>query len=309
MNAAVPPEPALDEVAFDRLFAEVITPAMAAHEAERRRRVALFARICWVGGVILAAITLALMIHTGEGATFMVFVFGALAGGGLVYERLLLNFENSCKAEALADLARALGMDYRLDVSEPPAFDRLRELGLLPTCAENRFKDLFSGVHAGCAFQLYQAHLDDPDEKHASLRFQGQIIRVAFPKAFLGTTVVNRQAMRGWKHPGFQRVILESNEFERDFEVFGTDQVEARYLVHPVFMERLTALEAAGRGRNLRCAFDGGDLIVVIEGVELFDVIDVFKPLPDRDGVLKGWRQLQQLTALVDQILARPGAA
>src|SRR5690606_24551245 len=65
------------------------------------------------------------------------------------------------------------------------------------------------------------------------------------------------------------------------FEVWGTDQVEARYLLHPVMMERLLELETKLHGKRLRCAFEDGDCLVAVEGGNLFEPGDLFKPLVD----------------------------
>ena len=48
--------------------------------------------------------------------------------------------------------------------------------------------------------------------------------------------------------PGLRKVGLEDPHFEKIFEVFGDDQVEARAILTPVFMEELVALETAYAG-------------------------------------------------------------
>src|SRR5262249_17869964 len=158
----------------------------------------------------------------------------------------------------------------------------------------DHYEDCFSGERFKCGFTLYEAHLE---EKHQtkngtsySTVFRGQVVRIAFPKKFLGTTVVRRDL--GWfnfvnrfGNGNLQRVGLEDSKFERDFEVYGTDQVEARELVHPVFMERLLALEAHFDGKRLRCAFEGGDLLLAVEGRDRFELGSMFRPLADRDRV------------------------
>jgi hypothetical protein len=66
---------------------------------------------------------------------------------------------------------------------------------------------------------------------------------------------------------GLQRVVLESPEFERLFDVYGEDQVEARKLLTPRVQEALVRLReylgkpvwGAVRGRDLWLAVEGGD--------------------------------------------------
>ena len=60
---------------------------------------------------------------------------------------------------------------------------------------------------------------------------------------------VNPKAVQGLKRVGFA-----SSQFEGLFEVYSDDQVEARYLITPDFMERLIAFSDDYLGRNVQCA-------------------------------------------------------
>ena len=68
-----------------------------------------------------------------------------------------------------------------------------------------------------------------------------------------------------------KRVGLVDLEFERRFEVYSTDQVEARALVTPDFMERLIQFDDDYLGRNIQCAFIGGRLNICLEIDDRFD--------------------------------------
>lgn len=298
---------ALDD--FDALFDRIIAPALAPYEAERRRVIKRFWRFVIAGGVVGAAfalITGALTNqHDLEGVVIWSGIIAAVfAGFGYMPVH---RFEERCKARALGDLAAAMGMAYTGADFAPPAMARIQQLRLIGSDAEDEdYEDLFTGTRSGAEFQLYEAHLTKREGKNTVTVFRGQVLRIGFPKKFLGVTVVNRNDQRWFPPKGLQRVGLESSQFERIFEVFGSDQVEARFLVHPAFMERLMALETAMSGRNLRCAFDESHLLVAIEGGDLFEVVEVFKPLPDREQTRKGVEELRAVLALIDAILAPP---
>ncbi|MEM1391353.1 MAG: DUF3137 domain-containing protein, partial [Pseudomonadota bacterium] len=83
----------------------------------------------------------------------------------------------------------------------------------------------------------------------------------------------------------FERVKLESPQFESAFEVYSTDQVEARYILTPDLMQRLVELEKTFRGVGLRCAFVGGELLIALEGGDLFEPGSMFTPLDNPDRV------------------------
>jgi hypothetical protein len=297
----------LDDAAFDDLYARVLEPALAPHEAERRRLVARFWRWATLGGVAGACVGIPLLILSSDGDGFQLGLFIALGIGGLAYWPLM-KFQKRCKAEALTALAQALGMTYQCEDFSPPRLGHLSEFGLTDSWDRSSWEDLFEGTRAGCRFALYEASMTTGSGKNQRTVFRGQVIRIAFPKTFLGTTVVGRDNVRRWRFggPKLEKVRLESSQFERIFEVRGTDQVEARYLVHPVFMEKLLAVEAAGSGRNIRCVFDDGDLIIAIDGGDLFEIVHVFKPLPDRDHTRKGVRQIAEVLALIDAVMAPP---
>lgn len=301
----------IDEAAFEQLYVSIIEPTLSPLESERK---ALWARF-WRQFkflVIPGALAVAAVFSTWAGDMepfFWIAGFAMLGGSALIYQPLA-RFQKHCKAAVLIKLAEALKLSYMLEGFDPPAFDAARGFDILPYYERKSFEDLFAGHRRGCDFQLYEAHLEEERGSGKNSRwvttFRGQIIRIAFPKKFLGTTVVNRERFFKWKREGFERVGLESSQFERAFEVYGTDQVEARYLVHPAFMARLIDLEAATKGNKLRCLFHQGDLVIVVEGQNMFEVVDVGKPLPEKERTKQGVLQIQSLFDVMDQVLDPP---
>ena len=63
-----------------------------------------------------------------------------------------------------------------------------------------------------------------------------------FQKDFQGHTTVLRNSLFKLSFSG-SRVKLENPDFEKTFDVYSTDQIEARYLLSPSMMERLLALD------------------------------------------------------------------
>jgi hypothetical protein len=297
---------------FDRLFDRQIAPALAPQAAKRRRLWLWY----WIGALMyVAAIgALGLQTLTTDGGSYGV-------GGWAAFGVLLLlgpfcllwpleQHCGACKAEILGRLAFALRLFYRaqpaLGADRMPGFYATRDLLMLPAYNHCFFEDLFSGVHRGHDFDIYEARLERAGAvtKWKTV-FQGQIIRIAFPKRFLGMTVINRPQWRGWRYDGFESVGLPP-EFERAFDVFGTDQVEARYLVHPGFMQRLLDLEKRWSGSRLRCVFREGELIIVVEAGNLFEVASVWRPIPDRELTRRGADHIRQLLDVIDQVLDPP---
>ena len=78
---------------------------------------------------------------------------------------------------------------------------------------------------------------------------------------------------------------LESNVFEQAFQVYSNDQVEARFLLTPDLMQRLINLEKVFHGSKLRCAFQDGELLIALEGGDLFEPGSLFTPLDNPERV------------------------
>ncbi|MET0547439.1 MAG: DUF3137 domain-containing protein, partial [Caulobacterales bacterium] len=219
----------------------------------------------------------------------------------------------SVKNSFLELMADAIGGRYEGGGFQPPAFDRFRALDLTPSYDRCNFEDHFSGERHARAFDLYEAHLeretkDKDGDSSWSTVFRGQLIRIHFPKPFLGVTIVRRDTgiFNGLQNLGkkkFDRIGLGDPTFERIFEVYGTDQVEARALVHPFFMERLLEIETTYQGKKVRCGFENGDLLIAIEGGNKFEAGSMFKPLADPERARKVVRDIAQILKMMDAVL------
>ncbi len=300
----------LDDAAFEHLYRDEIEQPLIAREAERRSDVSTFwARLIWGFVLLIPAFILALTLEWYEGAFIGGFV-GAIAIAGFAYWPLSSLYDQ-VKYRMLTTIADAIGCHYKAVGAAPGVVPRMVELGLLPHFDRDSYEDNFTGQRFKCGFDLFEAHLEekhqDKNGSHYSTVFRGQIIRVSFPKKFLGVTVV-------WRDLGFfnfmnhfgtklQRVGLEDPKFERAFEVYGSDQVEARELVHPVFMEHLLALEIAYSGKRLRCGFQDGDLLLAVQGGDRFELGSMFTPLDDPVRVRTVVNDIAQVLRLIDSML------
>lgn len=305
----------LDEAAFERVYKERIEPCFAENEGDRQAAVATFQQRGWiVAGIALALAVLAYFWVRDGALSFTAVLVTAIIGGIWAYQPLA-KVGTQVKQQYCAAIADAMGATYEMGAFAPPAFDRLRELRLVPGFARSKFEDRFSGAYKGAAFDLYEAHLeqrttDSKGRTRYTTVFRGQLVRMHFPRDFLGVTIVRRDAgmfnvFGGGQSDGkrLERVRLVDSTFEKAFEVWSTDQVEARYLLHPVMMERLIALEAGLHGKRIRCAFEGGDLLVAVEGGNLFEPGDLFKPLVDPARARRIINEIAGVFKVMDQVL------
>lgn len=209
-------------------------------------------------------------------------------------------------------LAGALGLKYCHDCEEGEEFVAARSYGLLPSYDRSTLEDRWDGAVAGHAFSLHEAHLEERrgsgKNRHWVTVFRGSIMRVGFAERFHGTTLI-AHAGRFHKFFGGQKDSVElagetldaaqmvSPEFEDAFDVYTTDQTEARWIVHPEYIERLIAIEHACHGENIAALFTGGAVVIVLNSGDLFESGSI-DPYHDRAKLQATIGQFQRLADL-----------
>ena len=187
-----------------------------------------------------------------------------------------------------------------------PAYQILRDAGLMPGHSRRAFEDLIEGERAGAKFALVEAKLDTSG-KNSKTVFRGILIHIEYPQRFSGRTIMARS---GWWKRGkgagdLQRVSLVSRELEDAFTVYSSDQVEARALLSPDRMERLIALERHFSGGKLRGVFDQGHVTLALEADNQFEAGSVFRPLVDPRRFSTALAELGLVCDLIDGFLTR----
>jgi hypothetical protein len=307
----------LSDDALERLYAARIEPILKTGEVSRLTAMKTYVIRRNIGIAASAAVGIVVYYLWSD-------VLNAMIAGGLAFAaahwyayRPLKEVAEATKAHSLAAVAEAIGCTFDLAGFEAEAFPRFTEIELVPGCDRSSFQDCFEGSFRGCAFTFYEGHLEQRRQTRRGSRwetvFHGQLIRIAFPKRFHGVTVARRDAgifnvLRRWT-TSLQRVGLGDSRLERAFEVYSNDQVEARYLIHPVFMERLLALESRFKGKNLRCAFEGGDLLIAIEGGDKFELGSMFARLDDIERARAIVKDVAEIMRVIDAVLTAEQAA
>jgi len=305
----------LDDATFQRLYNERIEPCFAENETSRVADVATFRKRLWIGLPIAIALGVVVLLWAQHlVAALITGGIAALLAYGYAYAPLAA-LSKKLKQEYCSAIASAMGATFQMGGFQPPALQRLKDLRLIPDYARSSFEDLFTGVHKGAQYELYEAnleqrHTDSKGRTYYSTVFRGQLIRMHFTRNFLGVTIVRRDAgvfnaFGGGTVDGkkLERVGLEDPKFEKAFEVWGNDQVEARYLLHPVMMEHLLGLETGLKGKKLRCAFENGDVLVAVEGGNLFEPGDMFTPLVDPARARRIVDEIAGVVRVLDQVL------
>ncbi len=300
---------------FARLFQNDIRPALRAREGERVAAADQARQGRWVGGGIgLAIAAIGGLLTRHPAALIAGGVLGFMYAGwrGMPLQKL----QGEAKEMIVHPVATKLGLSFNSAPGRVDSILRHREAGILPGWDRENFEDLVTGKRGNVDFELFEAHLEDKrtttDSKGRTQTewvtvFRGQCLRFQFPKRFYGRTLITRDAgffNRFGGGGGLQRAILESPEFEKIFEVYTDDQVEARYLLTPDVMQKLTDIEEIFHGGNLKCCFTQGEMFVTVEGGDLFEPGSMFVPLDNPERIRELLNDFAAIFHVIDAVTA-----
>ncbi|MFM7377012.1 MAG: DUF3137 domain-containing protein [Erythrobacter sp.] len=237
-----------------------------------------------------------------------------IAGAGYWGYRPIAAATQAIKTGINSAIAASYGLTYAAEVEPGPEFEAARTYGLLPGYDRSDFEDRWHGTLQGHDFDLYECHLEEQRGSGKNRRwvtvFRGPIIRMGFGRSFHSTTLLERAGKhRKWlglggasDHVSFEghrldRVDQVHPAFGETFALFSDDQVEARVLVHPSYVEHLLRLEDAFDARELRALFARGEVIIAIEAGDLFESggMDAGK---DRENAARAARQFGAMAGL-----------
>lgn len=127
--------------------------------------------------------------------------------------------------------------------------------------------------------------------------FNGFLFEADFHKEFRGHTVLYRDALIKFRL-GERRVKLENEAFERCFDVYSTDEVEARYILSPSMMERLVALNDRLNGGITLSFYQSKVYIALPDSTNHFEA-SIWKRMT-REKIEEEFRTVHDLIGIVD---------
>lgn len=159
----------------------------------------------------------------------------------------------------------------------------------------------FSEVHARKGHGRYQTCI-----------FDGLFFRADFNKDFNGTTIVlpdSDERLFGHLGTVFQSlrkdrgelVYLEDLEFESYFKVYGTDQIESRYILSLSLMRRLVEFRQK-MGRNIYLSFNQSSLFIAIPSTIAFFEPRIFSTLLSYDDIMQYFADAQLAVDIVNDL-------
>ncbi len=184
---------------------------------------------------------------------------------------------------------------------------------IVPRHDKYETEDYFTGRYKGVNVEFSEVNLKQKRRRKNSTHyvsvFKGLAILLDMnAKKFYGHTLLDRDRTKitEWfkeKTDGLKRANLVDPEFEKIFDVYTNDQVEARYLIDPVMMERLKAVRDEYNGEEIVAAFYESKLLILVQSKHnYFEPADLEIPATDPRSLVSMKREIGQILSLVDRL-------
>ncbi len=244
-----------------------------------------------IGLAIIAAAAFALSSFTlSEGLVKTVFYGSIAAIAGLCWwtSRPVKKYKSSVKSIIFPNVFSFFGDDFKYSEQSLLTVHALKPSGLIPSYDNEYTEDYIRGSYEGVGIRLMEAKMTETRGSGKSRRtvtvFKGIFILLDMNKNFSGKTILKKDAGKigNWftdKFNKLENVALEDPVFEKQFEVYSNDQVEARYLLTTSFMERLLKLSDLLGSSGIQCSFyDDKLLLMVPSSYNRFETSSIYVP-------------------------------
>lgn len=216
------------------------------------------------------------------------------------------------KRSFLPDIIKLFG-DFRYAIDGKIDVDRMRTSGIIPNHDKYETEDYFDGTYKGVNVEF--SEVDFLERRRSKNRtyyvsvFDGLAILLEMnSKKFYGHTILDKDKgkVAEWfkeKSSDLKRANLVDPEFEGIFDVYTNDQMEARYLIDPVMMERLKSLQEEYGGDSISAAFyDSKMLILIKSGHNFFEPANINVPATDPRSILRMKKDIGEILSLIDRL-------
>ena len=285
---------------FYKKYREKIIPAVQTYEKSRK------IRLFWAS--IISSIFIAAGLFFVYAQFFIAkdsdCIKGAILFFGLfcaVWYGIKKNFENKVKKDVMPIVCSCFE-DLKWSQEGYYYGEFFSESGVIPTFHNESYDDIFTGSYKDVAIEIVESEYERGSGKSRHTVFGGVIIKLSMNKSFKSHTVVKPDSMLHISpKSGLKRTEFEDPEFNKKFDVFTNDAVDARYLITTSFMERLKNIKTAFKAKDISCAFYKECFMLALStNKDLFSICSLVKKIDDAEQYLQMYSEIESIIALID---------
>ena len=186
----------------------------------------------------------------------------------------ILDYKDSIKTKIFPNILNFLGKFTYTVNPERKDVRQYNFMGFFPRYDRQTNEDNILGTYKSVKIDLFETVLERARKSkdggtYYDDVFRGIIIDLTFNKTLKGTTIVRKDSgfIGNLFHetlPKLKDVKLEDPNFNKIFQAYSDDQVEARFILSVSFMERLKELSEAFASKAVQCCFYQEKVVFVV---------------------------------------------
>lgn len=189
--------------------------------------------------------------------------------------------------------------------------------GMMYTGDRYTTNDFISGKYKNINFMQSDVHIEEEHESTDSdghtttyyvTIFQGRWMIFDFNKTFKANVEVCEKGFSGnqantlFGKSKYQKVKMESEEFNKKFRVYAQDPHDAFYIITPSLMEKIKRLEVANKGKLFLGFCDNQLHVGIHDGSDSFEPGSCFSKINEEEVMNRMSTDVSKITMFVDEL-------
>jgi hypothetical protein len=308
---------------FHAFFESDLKPILVDLENQRKKVLQSYS---WLAVAIVAIVLVGMLViatlQTVHPGVFIIPLAVAFLVAIIVAPFLTRNYTRRFKSEVLSRIARFLdpSLEYKMDgMIDQSTYMASKIFPHRP----DRYKgeDLVEGNIGATAIRFCELHSeykttrrDSKGNTHTEWHtiFRGLFFMGDFNKNFSGSTVIlpdSAEALFGkfgqwlqsFSFGRDQLIKMDDPEFEKLFVVYGTDQIESRYILSPALMQRIVEFKTESN-RPLHLSFAGSSVFVALSETRNLFEPKIFSTILDFETICGYFEDLRLSVEIVEDL-------
>lgn len=211
------------------------------------------------------------------------------------------SFENKVKKQIMPIVCGCFG-DMQWSCDQYEGGEVFSASGAVPSFTSEQYDDIFWGTFKDVNIEIVEPKYTVGSGKHRRTVFDGVIVKLAMNKNFTSHTVIKPNSLIKMSPlKALRHTELEDVEFNKKFDVYTNDEIDARYLITPSFMERLKNIKTAFKASSVSCAFYGDLLIIALPtNKDIFSICSLIKKVDDSKQFFQMYEEIISIVKLID---------
>lgn len=299
---------------FEKIYDTKIVELIKPFEEKRIKALTLYV-LCMIAAVLSIylwfwcigkeAILLPALNKELAGYVFTIPFFAGVVFFIIAYH-IAKSFEFSLKKKIMPVILQCLStFQWKENNCIPDEFIRYSEL--IDNYNSRTDDDKFQGHYKNVLINMCETELGENrgsgKNRTYTVKFQGVLVSLFPEKNYKGTTLIKHRGFFTSKPGNLKEVNLEDVEFEKRFDVYSDDQIEARFVLTTAFMERFKNLQFSFKASKVEASIKKkGILIGISVKKDLFKIGKLYRPVCDYKQFKTMVYEFASILELIDEL-------